>query len=49
MRLAVSFNGAVSSTIHGFLPPNSRVTGVRNFEAASYTIGPTLGLPVKNI
>ena len=40
---------AVSSTIVGFLPPNSRVTGINCCAAFSYTICPTLVLPVKKI
>ena len=49
MRLAVNFIFAVSSIIHGFLPPNSRVSGVRNSAAALATIFPTGTLPVKKI
>ena len=42
-------NDAVSSTIHGFFPPSSRVVGVKLIAAALATIFPTPTLPVKNI
>jgi hypothetical protein len=42
-------NDAVSSTIHGFFPPSSRVVGVKLIAAALATIFPTSTLPVKNI
>ena len=37
----------VPSTITGDFPPNSRVTADKFLDAASITIFPTLGLPVK--
>jgi hypothetical protein len=35
--------------MHGFLPPSSKVNGVKNLEAALATILPTFTLPVKNM
>ena len=49
MRFAASGRLAVSSTIQGFFPPNSNVTGVRFSAAAFATIFPTGTLPVKKI
>ena len=46
---AVTFIEAVSSTIHGFLPPSSRVVGVKFTAANLATIFPKLTLPVKYI
>jgi hypothetical protein len=40
---------AVSSIIHGLLPPSSKTTGVRYEAAACITVRPTAGLPVKKI
>ena len=49
MRFAANFIFAVSSIIHGFFPPNSKVTGVKFGAAALATILPTATLPVKKI
>ena len=49
MRLAASFRFAVSSTMQGFLPPSSKVTGVKCTAAAAATILPTGTLPVKKM
>jgi len=47
--LAAAFRLAVSSTITGDFPPNSRVTVLRFSAAAFMTIFPTPGEPVKKI
>ena len=47
--LAVSLISVFLSIMHGFLPPNSNVNGVKNLEAALATILPTFTLPVKNM
>ena len=44
-----NFKSVVTSTIQGFLPPNSSVTGVRCIAAALAIIFPTATLPVKKI
>lgn len=46
---AVRFKSAEGSTQTGFLPPNSRITGVRYSAAAFITNLPIEGPPVKKI
>ena len=46
---AVTFKEADSSTTQGFLPPSSKVVGVKCRAACLATIFPTLTLPVKKI
>ena len=48
-RLAVTARLASLSTIQGLLPPNSNTTGVSVLAAASMTILPKEGLPVKKM
>ena len=48
-RLAVVAMSASASTIAGFLPPSSRVTGVRWRAAAASTNRPTRPPPVKKM
>ena len=49
VRFAASFTSADASTNTGFLPPSSRMHGVRCFAAPSATTLPTAGEPVKKI
>ena len=46
---AAAFISAVRLMMQGLLPPSSRTTGVRFLEAASITVRPSAGLPVKKI
>lgn len=48
-RLAATLMLAVSSTIHGLLPPSSRLTGVRCLAALAITSRATVVPPVKKI
>ena len=48
-RLIAVGKSALGAMMAGLLPPSSKVTGVRCLAAASYTMRPTAGLPVKKI